>query len=60
MRQRAWSWRLGPSVTSHAGSWSERAVLQHTGEGLCLAFSPNGERMAAGSWDGAVRVWKLE
>ena len=33
------------------------AELKHTGEVLCVAFAPQGNLLAAGSWDGNVRVW---
>ena len=42
-----------------AGSWKERTTLKHTGEVLCLALSPDGCNLAAGSWDRSVKIWKL-
>ena len=41
------------------GAWRERDVLKHTGEVLCLAVSPDGKLLAAGSWDRTVKVWEL-
>src|SRR5437763_863662 len=35
----------------------ERGMLKHSGEVLCLAVSPNGQSLAAGSWDKTIRVW---
>jgi WD40 repeat protein len=32
--------------------------LQHTGEVLSLAFSPNGASIASGAGDKLVRVWE--
>lgn len=40
-------------------TWTERATLKHTGEVLCLAISPDGRRLAAGSWDRTVKIWNL-
>jgi WD40 repeat protein len=37
----------------------EQAVLTHSGEVLCVAVSRDGRYLAAGSWDGTVRVWDL-
>ena len=34
-----------------------RATLRHSGEVLCLAYSPDGRALAAGGWDGAVKLW---
>jgi WD40 repeat protein len=33
--------------------------LQHTGEPLSVAFSPDGKRIAAGAGDNTVKVWNL-
>jgi len=38
----------------------ERPSLQHSGEVLCLALSPDGKRLAAGGWDKTILVWRLE
>ena len=40
-------------------TWKERARLKHTGEVLCLAFSPTKSVLAAGSWDKTVKLWDL-
>ena len=40
-------------------TWTERASLACPGEILCLAYSPNGDWLAAGSWDRTVRVFSL-
>ncbi len=63
-----------PLLVSGGGDWNrpgdvklwdletgkERADLKHTGEVLCVAVSPDGERLAAGSWDKTVRLWNLD
>lgn len=41
------------------GTWKEKAPLELSGEGLCLAISADGSRLAAGSWDRSVRIWKM-
>lgn len=43
-----------------AGDWKETKMLPLTGEGLCLAISNDGRRLAAGTWDRTVRIWPLE
>jgi WD40 repeat protein len=40
-------------------TWQERGSLPMPGEILCIAYSPNGEWLAAGSWDKAVRIFSL-
>jgi len=40
-------------------TWKEKGKLKHTGEVLCLAFSPKKNLLAAGSWDKTVKVWDL-
>ena len=40
-------------------TWKEERALRHTGEVLCVAFDPSGQWLAAGGWDGRVRVWNL-
>ncbi|MBI1914463.1 MAG: hypothetical protein HYS12_06950 [Planctomycetes bacterium] len=42
-----------------AAQGRERARLKHTGEVLCVAISPDGRTLAAGSWDRTVKVWDL-
>ena len=62
-----------PLLVSGGGDWNkagdvklwdvetgkERASLKHSGEVLCVAVSPDGKRLAAGSWDNTVRAWDL-
>jgi WD40 repeat protein len=40
-------------------TWKERSALPCPGEILCIAYSPNGDWLAAGSWDKTVRVFPL-
>jgi WD40 repeat protein len=40
-------------------TWKEKGKLRHTGEVLCLAFSPRKNLLAAGSWDKTVKLWDL-
>jgi WD40 repeat protein len=42
-----------------AATGKARGELRQTGEVLCVAFSPDGKRLAAGSWDRTVRVHEL-
>jgi WD40 repeat protein len=41
-------------------SWRETATLRHTGEVLCVAVAKGGQTIAAGSWDGTVKLWGRE
>lgn len=41
-------------------TWKERGALPCPGEILCIAYSPNGDWLAAGSWDKTVRVFALK
>jgi WD40 repeat protein len=41
-------------------TWKESGQLRHTGEVLCLAFSPKTNVLAAGSWDKTVKLWNLD
>ncbi|HZZ80655.1 MAG TPA: DUF6807 family protein, partial [Gemmataceae bacterium] len=40
-------------------TWKERGSLACPGEILCIAYSPKGDWLAAGSWDKTVRVFPL-
>lgn len=44
----------------NAADWKEQPKLMHSGEVISLAISPDGRRLAAGSWDRSVRVWKVD
>jgi WD40 repeat protein/serine/threonine protein kinase len=35
------------------------SVLRHASPGQCVAFSPDGERLASGNLEGVVKVWDL-
>jgi WD40 repeat protein len=41
-------------------TWKERDALSCPGEILCLAYSPKGDWLAAGSWDKTVRLFALQ
>ncbi len=41
-------------------TWKERGSLPCPGEILCLAYSPNGDWLAAGSWDKTVRLFPMK
>jgi WD40 repeat protein len=41
-------------------TWKERGSLSSPGEILCLAYSPKGDWLAAGSWDKTVRLFALQ
>jgi WD40 repeat protein len=49
-----------PSMVSprvlHWGSWN-RVIDGHTREVVCVAVSPDGQRIVSGSRDGTLRVW---
>lgn len=49
--------RPGAVKVWDAATGEARGELKHTGEVLCVAFSADGKRLAAGSWDKTVRVW---
>jgi len=38
----------------------ETARLTHEGEVYAVAFSPNGELVATGSWDNTARIWRTD
>ena len=41
-------------------TWKERGAFDVPGEILSIAYSPNGEWLAVGSWDKTVRVFSLK
>ena len=41
-------------------TWKVRGTLDMPGEILCLAYSPKGDWLAAGSWDKTVRVFAVK
>jgi len=41
-------------------TWKERSSLDVPGEILSIAYSPNGEWLAVGSWDKTVRVFRVK
>jgi WD40 repeat protein len=43
----------------NTASWKERKVLKTPGEVLSLSYNPNGQALAAGCWDGSLRIWDL-
>jgi WD40 repeat protein/serine/threonine protein kinase len=45
-----WNWRVkdGPPVHTFPGLKTDR---------LCVAYSPDGRRLATGNWEGTVKVW---
>jgi WD40 repeat protein len=45
---------------SDAQTLKPLGYLQHTGEVLSIAVSPDGKSVAAGSWDKTVRIWNVE
>jgi eukaryotic-like serine/threonine-protein kinase len=47
---RLWDWQSGES----------RLLGRHQATVPTLAFSPDGKRLASGSWDGTVKVWNPE
>jgi WD40 repeat protein len=51
--------RPGEVLVWDATDWSRKplALRGHTQGITCLAFHPDGKRLASGSWDGTVRVW---
>ncbi|MCS6861987.1 MAG: hypothetical protein NZT92_16900, partial [Abditibacteriales bacterium] len=37
-----------------------RRMEGHTGGVSSVAFSPDGQHLASGSWDGTIRIWRVE
>jgi COMPASS component SWD3 len=48
---RVWDAGTGKEVFTFKG---------HTADVWGVAFSPNGKRLATGSWDKTVKVWQLD
>ena len=46
-----------PSVVK--GVWREVATLRHVSWVSSVSFSPDGQFLASGSWDGTVKVWEV-
>jgi WD40 repeat protein len=40
-------------------TWRDLGSFKHSGEVLCVAFSGDGSRLAAGSWDRTIKVWRV-
>lgn len=47
-------------IVWETSTWKEVSRLRHTNEVLSLAFHPTKPILAAGAWDGTVKVWRLE
>ncbi len=54
--QRRWEWRYLNRLT-RGGLFT---LYGHTGEVLCVSFSPDGTRIVTGSWDGTAKVWDAQ
>jgi WD40 repeat protein len=48
--------RPGTILLWDTTTWKKKGSLKHSNEVLCLSFSADG-RLAAGAWDGKIRVW---
>ncbi len=37
----------------------EHTLIRHSGEVSCIAFSPDEQTLASGSWDKTIKIWQL-
>ncbi len=49
--------RPGEIKAWEATNWRPSQTLRHTGEVLCIAIAPKWQALAAGSWDGTIKIW---
>lgn len=53
-------WSFSASSNCHSYTTQTTKILKgHTSYITCLAWSPNGNFLASGSWDNTVRVWNI-